>query len=205
MINKEKKEIKMVLYKMHDYDLVKYYVSLKDHKLKNPAISFASVMRKLITDYVSGEEMSAPKINTFSAEQMPSKIIVRFKLDVKTDKKAIELIEHIRDRQINSFLKSLLRRCLDLDGLRCYYQEDYAPDSELGLQKAADRKEKQKKKYEKVEETFIRELREEKPARVMSFEKADPVAENETEPEQVEDVGTGTFDFIGSIGNINKY
>ena len=205
----------MILYKVHDYDLVKYYVSLRDKKLNNPNISFAYMMKGLLKDYVSGNNPIAVPIKTYTAEDIPSKIIVRFTLDTRYDKAEIELIENIRDRQINSFLKSLLRRSLDTYGLRCYYADDYAPDSELGMQKAAERRIKKEKKFKAVETEFVQKIKKDKPKPAPKkptepkekYEESESISDESYEEvvdgEDTEENTEGDFDFIKAIGNIN--
>ena len=83
--------------------------------------------------------------------------------DDKKDEDIVDLINNIRPRQINSFLKSLLRRSLDLNGLRCYFGDDYTPDSELGKQKAADREKRRSKRYKDAEFTLIESINKDKP------------------------------------------
>lgn len=207
---------------MHDYDLVKYYVSLKDKKLNNPNVRFASVMRHLFLEYLSGEVSSAPEITTFTSENMPSKIITRFWLDKEKDKEAIEFLKSIKDRQINSFLKSLLRRSLDIDGLRCYYSEDYSADSELGRIKSRDRETKKKRRIKSAENELLQRINEDVLTSEDNTEKSQPIKPNVTKktndsdisPKKEPDISDttvkedqsssfGGFDFFGAIGNIN--
>ncbi len=188
----DKKKVRVAIYKMHDYDLVKYCVSLKDKSLNNPKTSIASVIKEALNCYISGVEYSAPDISNYSSEDgksLPSKINVRITLDYDEDAKVIELIENIKERQINSFIKSLLRRSMMTNGLRCYYSKDYIPASELGVKKKSVKEkpieEKVRKKIDKI------------------TEKAAVQKETIVESKSEEDSLSDGFDFWSTLGPVN--
>ena len=187
---KDERRVRMVLYKMHDYDLVAYACSLKDKSLGNPKISFYSVVKGLLNQYVKGDTFTAPHIKKFTEKSLPSKVVIRFTLDKEKDKELIELFNNIRERQKNSFLKSLVRRNLNLDGLSCYYVDGY-DYSKFKTNKLTEPPKPIKKKPElKVQkEEVVEEVKEpvKKLAETLEFK-----------PES-----TG-FDFFGAIGNINN-
>lgn len=189
----DKKKVRIAIYKMHDYDLVKYCVSLKDKSLNNPKTSIASVIKEALNSYILGVEYSAPEISTYTSEDgksLPSKINIRITLDPKEDAKTIELIENIKDRQINSFIKSLLRRSMLTNGLRCYYSKDYTPESELGVKKKIAKE----KKIEEKSRKLIGKITE-KPA---LKEERVVISEVKEEPET-----DNSFDFWGTLGPVN--
>lgn len=186
MENKNEKRIRMVLYKMHDYDLVAYAWSLRDKTLGNAKISFYSVVKGLLNQYIGKGNFTPPKIKNYTKKALPSKITVRFTLDKKEDAELIELFENIKDRQKNSFLKSLVRRNLNLDGLACYFEESF-----------------DYKKYVKENNSNITEFKKPKESKKVQEKpnKTKIVAQKKEEfPDSSE---SSNFDFFGAIGNIN--
>lgn len=204
MNKKNEKRVRMVLYKMHDYDLVAYACSLKDKTLGNPKISFYSVVKGLLNQYAKGEVFTAPRIKKFTEKKLPSKVTIRFTLDEKADKELIELFDNIRDRQKNSFLKSLVRRNLNLDGLTCYFKDDFDTSKfstfNFKTKVNEDKKEsiaKEKKKDKTVKEPVAFA----KTNSGMSFDtKLQSVAESDIKGSEE----SSGFDFFGAIGNINN-
>lgn len=112
----------MVIYKMHDYDLMEYDASLRNKNLGNAKISFAGVMKGILENYVRGTPFKVPQIKQYSDDKLCSKRYIRFTLDEKTDADIIKVLDSVKSRQINSFLKNLLRRYLEIDGMRCYFE-----------------------------------------------------------------------------------
>ncbi len=193
MDKKKGKPVRAVLYKVHDYDLVAYAWSLKDRSLGNAKISLHSVVRGLLNQYVKGEPFKAPRIKRFTNKSLPSKITLKYMLDPEDDKELIELFDGIKPRQRNSFIKSLLRRNLNEDGLSCYFLEDFdsskyhshETSETVDLKKAKP----QKDKSEKPVKTEVK------------VEKVITKAASHSEP--VQTASESSFDLFGALGNIN--
>ena len=133
------RRIRMTLYEDRDHDLVMYYLSLKDKTLKNPDTCFTSVIKGVLKKYVRGDEFCSPEIKNFTKQTVrpKHKINIRFELDRKEDFDIIGVIDNIGYRQINSFLKNLLRRDLSFDTLDCYFTKIYRVNSIKGTKKTS--------------------------------------------------------------------
>lgn len=200
MDKKNTKRVRMVLYKTHDYDLVSYYMSLKDRSLGNARISFYSVVKGLLNQYVNGEPFKAPKIKRFTEKSLPSKITVRFTLDRENDKEVIKLIENLKERQINSFLKSLVRRNLNTDGLICYLVDKDMLNAKTGAKKRTSAKTQKTSNRQTVKKKPVAPV---KMGTVLLESDYKPNSIPEPKPEPEPEEAESSFDFFGALGNIN--
>ena len=178
--------VKIVIYKMHDFDLIRYAASLKDKTLGNPTRPFVWLIKDCLEAYAKGEDYSFPDI-CYTNKTLPSKICIRFKLDPKKDTELIDILKTIKDRQINSFCKNTIRRYMPVELLRGYWSDDTEKKATIGVNT--------RKKAVLADNSVAEKI-------IQSSEKEEVKIENKPE-NAVEDPGTSDFDFFGALGNIN--
>lgn len=181
MKSKKKTTVKIVIYKMHDYDLVRYASSLRDKSLNNPTRPFVWMIRDCLEAYAKGEDFSFPDI-VYTNNNLPSKMCFRFKLGDKRDKELLELIEKIKERQINSFCKNAIRRYMPIELLRGYWSDDNGKKPVSGVNT--------RKKASLADNSVA--------------EKIIQSAKEEVKIEEPETTASSDFDFFGALGDIDK-
>lgn len=201
---KENKRIRMIIYKVHDYDLLMYACSLKDHSLKNAKISFYSVVKALLNQYVGKQTFVAPKIKNFTRKNLPSKMTVRFTLDESEDKELIELFKAIKPRQRNSFLKNFLRRNLNLEDMDCYFEDGFDVNKLNRIIKKTPVKVETDVEIEEVpkEEIHKPEPMPKKEEKITEFIVKE-VPKKETPKKEENNSFVSTFDPFEALGSIN--
>lgn len=108
------------IYSRHDYDLMMYYLSLRSCEGAGNR-EFSKITKTVLRDYVSGNKTKIPIVTTQADIVPKGSIKTRFTLDDEEDKEIIELLHHVYKRQMNSFIKNLLRFRIADNQLNSYF------------------------------------------------------------------------------------
>lgn len=113
--------IQMKIYQMHDYDLTRYYVSLSNSGESGNQSRLSHIMKELLISHVRGTEYTVPQIEKHSSIEPKNVVRIRFTLDENKEADIISYLKQIKRRQINGFLKNLLRENIGYSLLSGYF------------------------------------------------------------------------------------
>lgn len=186
------------IYAVHDYDLMKYCLSLKanDQGRRIYRNSPASIMRQALRAYVR-EEAYLPPVVSRCVNILPrGSIRANIRLHNDKDADIIAFMERIRRRQKNSFLKNLLRRYIRDSCVMISYLEDMDVNEAASVRFPYA----EKKKIQERKAAEVRESAREQPAfqpepepPVLTKPDVDPGAESKSDYDS-------DFDFFAALG-----
>lgn len=114
------------IYAVHDYDLMKYCLSLREtnREKRNYRNSVANIIKQVLRAYIREEEYIPPVVSQCVNTLPKGTIRVNVRLHTEKDADIIDFVGRIRKRQRNSFLKNLLRRYIRDSSVLISYLED---------------------------------------------------------------------------------
>lgn len=114
------------IYAVHDYDLMKYCLSLRETNCekRNYRNSVANIIKQVLRAYIREEEYIPPVVSQCVNILPKGTIRVNVRLHTEKDADIIDFVGRIRKRQRNSFLKNLLRRYIRDSSVLISYLED---------------------------------------------------------------------------------
>lgn len=109
------------IYSRHDHDLMMYYLSLCSCE-GTGSREFSKVLKTVLRDYARKRKSQIPIVKT-QADIIPKgSLKIRFTLDNKEDADVIKLLRSVYKRQMNSFIKNLLRSRVEESQLESYFR-----------------------------------------------------------------------------------
>lgn len=109
------------IYSRHDHDLMMYYLSLCSCE-GTGSREFSKVLKTVLRDYARKRKSQIPIVKT-QADLIPKgSLKIRFTLDNKEDADVIKLLRSVYKRQMNSFIKNLLRSRVEESQLESYFR-----------------------------------------------------------------------------------
>lgn len=109
------------IYSRHDHDLMMYYLSLRSCEGAGNR-EFSKVIKTVLRDYVRKRKSQIPIVKT-QADIIPKgSLKIRFTLDNEEDADVIKLLRSVYKRQMNSFIKNLLRSRIEESQLESYFR-----------------------------------------------------------------------------------
>lgn len=104
------------IYKVHDLDLMCYYFGEKSEN-----ITFSKLIKRLIREYINGENLSAPSLLEIHNMNYPIKVETTICFSEPEDSDIIAFLDNIIPGQRNGFFKNLLRQSIHVeDFIKCY-------------------------------------------------------------------------------------
>lgn len=109
------------IYSRHDHDLMMYYLSLCSCE-GTGSREFSKVLKTVLRDYARKRKSQIPIVKT-QADIIPKgSLKIRFSLDNKEDADVIKILRSVYKRQMNSFIKNLLRSRVEESQLESYFR-----------------------------------------------------------------------------------
>lgn len=109
------------IYSRHDHDLMMYYLSLCSCD-GTGSREFSKVLKTVLRDYARKRKSQIPIVKT-QADIIPKgSLKIRFTLDNKEDADVIKILRSVYKRQMNSFIKNLLRSRVEGSQLESYFR-----------------------------------------------------------------------------------
>lgn len=109
------------IYSRHDHDLMMYYLSLCSCE-GTGSREFSRVLKTVLRDYARKRKSQIPIVKT-QADIIPKgSLKIRFTLDNKEDVDVIKILRSVYKRQMNSFIKNLLRSRVEESQLESYFR-----------------------------------------------------------------------------------
>lgn len=109
------------IYSRHDHDLMMYYLSLCSCE-GTGSREFSKVLKTVLRDYARKRKSQIPIVKT-QADIIPKgSLKIRFTLDNEEDADVIKLLRSVYKRQMNSFIKNLLRSRIEESQLESYFR-----------------------------------------------------------------------------------
>lgn len=109
------------IYSRHDHDLMMYYLSLCSCE-GTGSREFSKVLKTVLRDYARKRKSQIPIVKT-QADIIPKgSLKIRFTLDNKEDADVIKILRSVYKRQMNSFIKNLLRSRVEESQLESYFR-----------------------------------------------------------------------------------
>lgn len=109
------------IYSRHDHDLMMYYLSLCSCE-GTGSREFSKVFKTVLRDYARKRKSQIPIVKT-QADIIPKgSLKIRFSLDNKEDADVIKILRSVYKRQMNSFIKNLLRSRVEESQLESYFR-----------------------------------------------------------------------------------
>lgn len=109
------------IYSRHDHDLMMYYLSLCSCE-GTGSREFSKVIKTVLRDYARKRKSQIPIVKT-QADIIPKgSLKIRFTLDNKEDADVIKILRSVYKRQMNSFIKNLLRSRVEESQLESYFR-----------------------------------------------------------------------------------
>ena len=109
------------IYSRHDHDLMMYYLSLCSGE-GTGSREFSKVLKTVLRDYARKRKSQIPIVKT-QADIIPKgSLKIRFTLDNKEDADVIKILRSVYKRQMNSFIKNLLRSRVEESQLESYFR-----------------------------------------------------------------------------------
>lgn len=109
------------IYSRHDHDLMMYYLSLCSCE-GTGSREFSKVLKTVLRDYARKRKSQIPIVKT-QADIIPKgSLKIRFTLDNKEDVDVIKILRSVYKRQMNSFIKNLLRSRVEESQLESYFR-----------------------------------------------------------------------------------
>lgn len=109
------------IYSRHDHDLMMYYLSLCSCE-GTGSREFSKVLKTVLRDYARKRKSQIPIVKT-QADIIPKgSLKIRFTLDNKEDADVIKILRSVYKRQMNSFIKNLLRSRVEESQLKSYFR-----------------------------------------------------------------------------------
>lgn len=109
------------IYSRHDHDLMMYYLSLCSCD-GTGSREFSKVLKTVLMDYARKRKSQIPIVKT-QADIIPKgSLKIRFTLDNKEDADVIKILRSVYKRQMNSFIKNLLRSRVEGSQLESYFR-----------------------------------------------------------------------------------
>lgn len=109
------------IYSSHDHDLMMYYLSLCSCE-GTGSREFSKVLKTVLRDYARKRKSQIPIVKT-QADIIPKgSLKIRFTLDNKEDADVIKILRSVYKRQMNSFIKNLLRSRVEESQLESYFR-----------------------------------------------------------------------------------
>lgn len=109
------------IYSRHDHDLMMYYLSLCSCE-GTGSREFSKVLKTVLRDYARKRKSQIPIVKT-QADIIPKgSLKIRFALDNKEDADVIKILRSVYKRQMNSFIKNLLRSRVEGSQLESYFR-----------------------------------------------------------------------------------
>lgn len=109
------------IYSRHDHDLMMYYLSLCSCD-GTGSREFSKVLKTVLRDYARKRKSQIPIVKT-QADIIPKgSLKIRFALDNKEDADVIKILRSVYKRQMNSFIKNLLRSRVEGSQLESYFR-----------------------------------------------------------------------------------
>lgn len=109
------------IYSRHDHDLMMYYLSLCSCE-GTGSREFSKVLKTVLMDYARKRKSQIPIVKT-QADIIPKgSLKIRFTLDNKEDADVIKILRSVYKRQMNSFIKNLLRSRVEESQLESYFR-----------------------------------------------------------------------------------
>jgi len=109
------------IYSRHDHDLMMYYLSLCSCE-GTGSREFSKVLKTVLRDYARKRKSQIPIVKT-QADIIPKgSLKIRFTLDNKEDADVIKILRSVYKRQMNSFIKNLLRSRVEGSQLESYFR-----------------------------------------------------------------------------------
>ena len=107
------------IYSRHDHDLMMYYLSICSCE-GTGSREFSKVLKTVLRDYARKSQI--PIVKT-QADIIPKgSLKIRFTLDNKEDADVIKILRSVYKRQMNSFIKNLLRSRVEESQLESYFR-----------------------------------------------------------------------------------
>lgn len=208
-------EARVRLYKIHDYDLLRYYFSKKEENTP-----FAKIIKQLLQSYLKGELLKAPRILETVERKFPKKIETTILFSEKSEQEMIDFLNTLAPKQRNSFLRNLLRQGISCkDMVLCYQkvESNTKQQEKVHLEDTPKQMNKKNKEDtiiskdvvpEKKEESFREqnkvENHEEKVSIAQSFseESTQLLSEEQNFSDNYTQSSTSNFDFFGAMKKI---
>ncbi len=109
------------IYSRHDHDLMMYYLSICSCE-GTGSREFSKVLKTVLRDYARKRKSQIPIVKT-QADIIPKgSLKIRFTLDNKEDADVIKILRSVYKRQMNSFIKNLLRSRVEESQLESYFR-----------------------------------------------------------------------------------
>lgn len=109
------------IYSRHDHDLMMYCLSLCSCE-GTGSREFSKVLKTVLRDYARKRKSQIPIVKT-QADIIPKgSLKIRFTLDNKEDADVIKILRSVYKRQMNSFIKNLLRSRVEESQLESYFR-----------------------------------------------------------------------------------
>lgn len=109
------------IYSRHDHDLMMYYLSLRSCEGAGNR-EFSKVIKTVLRDYVRKRKFQIPIVKTQTDIIPKGSLKIRFTLDNEEDADVIKLLRSVYKRQMNSFIKNLLRSRVEESQLESYFR-----------------------------------------------------------------------------------
>lgn len=109
------------IYSRHDHDLMMYYLSLRSCEGAGSR-EFSKVLKTVLRDYARKRKSQIPIVKTQVDINPNGSLKIRFTLDNKDDADVIKLLRSVYKRQMNSFIKNLLRSRIEESQLESYFR-----------------------------------------------------------------------------------
>ena len=109
------------IYSRHDHDLMMYYLSLRSCEGAGNR-EFSKVIKTVLRDYVRKRKFQIPIVKTQTDIIPKGSLKIRFTLDNEEDADVIKLLRSVYKRQMNSFIKNLLRSRIEESQLESYFR-----------------------------------------------------------------------------------
>lgn len=109
------------IYSRHDHDLMMYYLSLRSCEGASSR-EFSKVLKTILRDYARKRKSQIPIVKTQADISPNGSLKIRFTLDNKEDADVIKLLRSVYKRQMNSFIKNLLRSRIEESQLESYFR-----------------------------------------------------------------------------------
>lgn len=109
------------IYSRHDHDLMMYYLSLCSCE-GTGSREFSKVLKTVLMDYARKRKSQIPIVKTQTDIIPKGSLKIRFTLDNKKDADVIKILRSVYKRQMNSFIKNLLRSRVEESQLESYFR-----------------------------------------------------------------------------------